>query len=573
MISSRQQLPLLPLALIVISSLPSLIEAAQFYFRWQTNTHACQVVNLNWSLGVPPFQVWIVPIFGQSFIYNIPAWAYVDGYGTYPISLQLDEGQDYTVVMSDANGLGTGGSSEIQRVQPSNDTTCLDTASYNSTSLDFTFTVSGQAVQCERGFETSWTGGKEDGPYNFTVVPLDQGFNAYDVPLEEGVTSQSSWQLNMTAGSRFTILMSSGNGYGRGGVAGVYQVGSSGNTSCISQGQQGTGIWPSNITIMTLPSATLTITESAARSNSSSLSAGAIAGVVIGVLVAIALVVVILLWLLRRHRNRRNPRIVKQATKHSSSLDLVDDRRSNNHQPMIEPYRPVGSFQPHDTSDTTMHELDSFDAGEISTSSSAGFAGMGAGVGQSAWNDNRISPVDESGREGEPGVAGPLPLKTLTSRSPSAQPSQSPFVDSPTRSASEREPTNSMANELKRTPDGSVPGRMGSPLHPLGMGQREPINGGGGGGGMRVINHDNSESMPALPPSATQSRATTLSATNNSRRRIQQQDVAGPTFRRHADAGRVQEEVVDLPPLYSEVPRDGPVPGREGDQDSGDAGR
>jgi hypothetical protein len=110
-------------------------------------------------------------------------------------------------MMSDAEGTGTGGSSEIVRVLVSNKTDCLYTANQNSTSLDFTFTISGIAEQCERGFEMSWSGGREYGPYNFTVIPLDQSFRPYDVELEKGVTSMSDWKLNMTSGTRFTIMM------------------------------------------------------------------------------------------------------------------------------------------------------------------------------------------------------------------------------------------------------------------------------------------------------------------------------------------------------------------------------
>lgn len=99
-----------------------------------------------------------------------------------------------------------GGSSEIQTIQPSNDSICLGTYLSNQTSLDFTFTVSGVANQCARGFETSWSGGKEDGPYNFTIIPLDQGFRPFDVALQQDVPYESDWVLNLTAGSRFTVM-------------------------------------------------------------------------------------------------------------------------------------------------------------------------------------------------------------------------------------------------------------------------------------------------------------------------------------------------------------------------------
>lgn len=111
------------------------------------------------------------------------------------------------VVMSDATGTGAGGSSQIVRVQVSNMTDCLYTAPQNATNLDFTFSVSGIAEQCKRGFELAWSGGREYGPYNFTVVPLDQSFRPYDVALQKGVVSMSDWRLNMTERTRFTVMM------------------------------------------------------------------------------------------------------------------------------------------------------------------------------------------------------------------------------------------------------------------------------------------------------------------------------------------------------------------------------
>ncbi|KAK8861638.1 hypothetical protein IAR55_002461 [Kwoniella newhampshirensis] len=568
-------LPSRLLALIaMISAMPSALGAAEFFFEWPATTSSCQVVNLTWSAGVTPFQAWVVPIYGQPFIYNIPDSAYSNGFGSYPISLQLNTEQNYVVFMSDGNGMGTGGSSEIQSVQPSSNTTCLSSASSNSTSLDFTFTVSGVATQCQRGFEMSWTGGREDGPYNFTVIPLDQSFNPYDVTLENDVPYMSDWKLNMTAGSRFTIVMNSKNGYGRGGGAAVYSVNASDDSSCIDQAPQATGSWPTGVTTFGLSPPTLPVTESARRSHGSSVSGGAIAGIVVGVAAAIALVGLILLLLLRRRNRRRKE---EEVRKHFGGVDLgpgdeIDDigrsistsQNAGSH--MIEPYRPVGSFQPHDGRTSLFEGSDSFyggdGTGDLSTASSAGFAGMGADTGRSSRTQGSgsassplESPVDDSGRAGGPRIAGPLPTKIQT---PSTLPTSPPYVDSPSRNT----PATDLNHELKRLPDNGVPGRTSSPSYSLT--QRESSHtgsaGGPGGGGMRVVNHDNPDSLPALPPGATHGPG----GPTGRRRPPQQQD--GPTFRRHADAGRVQEEVVDLPPLYSEVPRDGPVPGRGGDE-------
>jgi hypothetical protein len=88
-----------------------------------------QLINLTWGVGaVAPFQAWVVPIGQQPFIYNIPASAYTNGQGQYQVSssdhflwiyqrtaaylleiqVQLNQGTNYVMLMSDARGIGSG---------------------------------------------------------------------------------------------------------------------------------------------------------------------------------------------------------------------------------------------------------------------------------------------------------------------------------------------------------------------------------------------------------------------------------------------------------------------------------
>lgn len=57
------------------------------------------------------------------------------------------------------------------------------------------------------GLDLSWTGGTDGQPYNFSVIPLDQSFFPYDVPLDNTNSYESNWVVNMTTGTRFTIMM------------------------------------------------------------------------------------------------------------------------------------------------------------------------------------------------------------------------------------------------------------------------------------------------------------------------------------------------------------------------------
>ena len=86
---------------------------------------------------------------------------------------------------------------------------CVGSAPANQTGIEFSFQLAGQDEQCMAGFDLDWSAGSsQDGPYNFTVIPLDQSFMPYDVPLSSrGPEEESDWKLNLTAGSRFTVMM------------------------------------------------------------------------------------------------------------------------------------------------------------------------------------------------------------------------------------------------------------------------------------------------------------------------------------------------------------------------------
>ena len=122
---------------------------------------------------------------------------------TTQIQLQLGQGTPYAVLAGDGNGPFSGGSAEIQIVGASNRTACLNTVAKNATGQEFSFSVSGKASQCQDGFDIAYTGVNAD-PYNFTVVPLDQSIFPFDVPVSNGFLD---WTVNMTTGTRFTIMM------------------------------------------------------------------------------------------------------------------------------------------------------------------------------------------------------------------------------------------------------------------------------------------------------------------------------------------------------------------------------
>jgi hypothetical protein len=122
------------------------------------------------------------------------------------IELQLQQGAYYTMFMSDSRGFGSGGSSEIQVVGASSNTSCLNTISVNATNPDFSFSPAGRARECLKGFDLTWNSSPTDQPYNMSIIPLDQAFYPYEVELANG-GYDADWRVNMTAGTRFTVMM------------------------------------------------------------------------------------------------------------------------------------------------------------------------------------------------------------------------------------------------------------------------------------------------------------------------------------------------------------------------------
>lgn len=96
---------------------------------------------------------------------------------------------------------------QIQVVGLGGDSSCLNNVIAHT--QDFTFTCAGSTSMCEDDFQISWLDQIGSGPYNFTVLPLDSSTNPWDQPLTGGgtTTGASGWAVNMTTGTRFTIMM------------------------------------------------------------------------------------------------------------------------------------------------------------------------------------------------------------------------------------------------------------------------------------------------------------------------------------------------------------------------------
>jgi hypothetical protein len=352
-------------------------------------------------------------------------------------------------------------------------------------------------------------------------------------------------------------LRSNALGYGRGGVAGIYSVSDTNDDSCVTQPEQPAYQWPSNILTNALSAATLPVTERASSNSGDGLSGGAIAGIVIGVVAALAIVGFALWFLLRRKRSRERAAHIEPLGRKETSheVDLADDlgpyTETNSGRsvaaPMIEPYRTIGSFDPppaHEHDGQLGSHTGSQELSRFGSTSSPGFAGVGAAGAGAALTSRSLSRdsrendrglLDEELRPSGPGVAAALPTK-----------SSGPAYVPPSRPTAPSGPTTTEDNASKVTTSGSTD------IH----GSLPPA-----AGGMRISNPDHDADILARPLGAAYDHTAI-----QERERRRRPEFSGPTFRRHEDAGRVpvtrpriqEEEIVDLPPLYTDVPRDGP---------------
>jgi hypothetical protein len=319
----------------------------------------------------------------------------------------------------------------------------------------------------------------------------------------------------------------------------------------------GTGSWPVGVATNTLPVATRPAQTQTYGSNGGGGDNGfgaAIAGIVVGCLAALIIAGVTIWFCLRRRRRLRMGLDARGNKRKAEEVDLADEiddgdadgQGYSNAQvgmPVVSPYPTSASGGGGRYSAVPGEERrGSFGVSEGGTMTSAGVAGVGAAAGAGVMGRGSMGEDRERERERWEGngMAGPLPSK-------------SPFGpgSSAAGTSTAVSPHELSSPPISRTggSNDSVPSLKRDTQNMLGL---PPGAGaaGSGDGGMRIFNHDHPDDLPAMSVGAGGSGNSRGSGNRQSREERQ------PQFRRHADAGRV-EDVVDLPPLYTDVPREG----------------
>ncbi|ORY20574.1 hypothetical protein BCR39DRAFT_83261 [Naematelia encephala] len=445
------------LAIAVLCSAMTASAASLRQFTWPLSVAQCEVVPVVLLGGTPPFKFYLTPLNGQNMAFELlPPDANSSDAAQYNLQMQFAAGTYYTAWMSDADGIGGGGVTTVSQVAPSNDSSCLGTAQFNLTQNMFAFNLTGALQPCTDpstgdGMRIEWNGAQEDAPYNMTVIPCDQSYVPFEVPLNytpSGLAA-ADWRVNMTSGSRFTVMMNNKFGRGRGGVANVYEVqNASSTTNCASQTRNTDAIsWPSSLTAQTLPAATVFIDTG---NESNSIGSGAVAGIAVGSALGVALAGLAIFYVFRKRKQSNED--LGQKVNRGGRVDMLDVEKDQDDTPRVDPFMYQGiPLVPTDHDHDHDRQLDSTANSDETPSSSTPFLSASAA-------DLKAQTIELSSRHSTatPSARGYTDL-LIPGSSSSGGPSSSPLspsskgVLSPSRGTEEQEPA-----FVRHTDGGSV---------------------------------------------------------------------------------------------------------------------
>ncbi|CAL1695615.1 unnamed protein product [Somion occarium] len=299
-------------------------------------------MTLRYHGGAAPYQLMLTPVFGTPRVMNIPDSSFSNGKGSYQTPLDFPKGQKFLATMSDASGLGTGGTTDLLEVGASVGNAGCNTA---DPGVDFFFELNTALQQCRPFTFGNYVGAVQ--PVTITgVIPGGQAF-VLNPPV--GPTSYD-WNADVAAGTGIIFILTDSKGR-KGGSSDVRVVGVSDDNSCLSTNSPtSASIVPSASTSQAAStsggSAAPTSTNGSGSDNSSTSSkkpSGAvIAGAAAAGLFALATIAVLVMFCLRRRRKNR------YGHQRFGSLDLTNDPppgpMDHANLPVVNPYPMTPSY-------------------------------------------------------------------------------------------------------------------------------------------------------------------------------------------------------------------------------------
>jgi len=198
---------------------------AGFSFSWSNPTE-CDQFNVSWQGGSGPYHLLaLVPSYSTPYNYSIPDSSFnqVAGLGSFPITLNISNGTNFLLVMSDSTGFASGGVSSLLTVGPSNGGSCESTPILPP----FTFYTSMGLQQCEPLEFYSY----DNAIQPITIYGLIPSGEAFILHPPIG-SSSYNWTANVAFNTSliFTMMDSEGSS---GGSTDVIYVDNSGDNSCL----------------------------------------------------------------------------------------------------------------------------------------------------------------------------------------------------------------------------------------------------------------------------------------------------------------------------------------------------
>lgn len=340
--------------------------AQAFNFTFLTIPAQCEELSIQISGGVPPYRLLIVPI-GQlltppeirtiidrnitgttdSFIFNYPA------------------ASRFVAMMSDATGIGTGGTSAIVAVGGTGTKSdCLQPSA--SAPQFYLYIDPSPPVQCGQT-NISWGPGPGGAPvgqvsiYNIVIGGQSSAFN-----ITSG-TTEINWTTNIRTNTTIMFVAGDSRGPGTGGSSELLTVGP-GSSSCIDAASPSSTQQPPAGGINTAGGSTPTSTPS---SGGGSGNTGAIIGGVIGGVAGIVIILLVALFFYRRHRHHKN------TGTRPMKPDLIDPSEDRQHTSEERPglYEPEPFIMPPpevDLETSSRHSLYTANDGAAPRPSNAG---------------------------------------------------------------------------------------------------------------------------------------------------------------------------------------------------------
>ncbi|KAF9787260.1 hypothetical protein BJ322DRAFT_1107323 [Thelephora terrestris] len=318
---------------------------------------SCDNLEVSWTGGQGPFELLLVPVFGTPRTFQIPASAVNNSKGVYNASVNFPPSQKMFLVMSDATGLGSGGTSLILEVGPS-----VSGNNCNTTDpgVDFFFNLDSALTQCR----TYVFSGYDEAVQPITIAGFIPGGNTFQLSPPTG-PSAYNWQADLEAGTSVIFAMTDSKGR-NGGSSDIKLVGTSGDSSCLNSTFPTSTSNPPTATL-TLPTNSSTPSTGQGGKKNSGPNVLTLALASLGGVLALAIVAVLIFYFQRKRKREgaysegsypfRGKRGSRRLSLDLEEPRLVDNTRDDQAVSYITPFSDT---QASSSSDRLRHSREDF---------------------------------------------------------------------------------------------------------------------------------------------------------------------------------------------------------------------